>query len=48
VPRGELEVLLHQAATLVADPIELQRFRLQQFARYLDGLRQAQPLHCFL
>jgi hypothetical protein len=48
VPRDDLEVSLRYAAQLVADPVELQRFRLNQFLNFVERLREAQPLRAFL
>lgn len=48
VPRTGLELALRQAATLVADPAELQCFRMQQLQAYLAQLAQARALREFL
>jgi len=48
VPRTGVEVALRQAATLVADPAELQRFRMQQLQAYLAHLGQARALREYL
>lgn len=48
VPRTGVEVALRQAATLVADPAELQCFRMQQLQAYLAHLAQARALREFL
>jgi hypothetical protein len=48
VPRASLDATLERAGTMVADVLELQRFRKQQFQAFVQRCGEGLPLRNFL